>query len=93
MGAGIGKYVRHLIGALAGGMAAVVVSQLAGVGIQLDPETADALEQVTGGLLLAVSTVGYAWAEKYLKRFEWLDPEGAADRRALKEMAEEGIVP
>lgn len=68
-----GKYVRHGLGALVGWGATWLAAE---TGIELTPEQKAAI------------VVGiYAATEKLLKRFGWLDPEGAADRAALKQAA------
>lgn len=68
-----GKYVRHLLAVGVGWLGAQATEHL---GVVLDDETQAALV-----------VVGYAMAEKLLKRLGWLDPEGAADREAIKEEA------
>ena len=71
MGA-FGKYLRHAIAAGVGYLAA----WLAEKGFTLDAE-----------MQAAIVVLVYAMVEKLLKRFGWLDPEGAADRVAIKEEA------
>ena len=69
----LGKYIRHIIGALVGWGAAWVAEEF--------KTTIDAEVQA------AIVVVVYAIVEKFLKRFGWLDPEGAADRDAIKHEA------
>lgn len=72
MGA-LGKYVRHAIAAAVGALAAWANGEW---GMTLDAE-----------FQAAVVVIVYAMVEKLLKRFGWLDPEGAADRLAIKKDA------
>ena len=78
MGA-LGKYIRHGIAAAVGAALAFLVTTF---DLQFDPDQQAAI--VTGGAVL-----GYAMVEKLLKRFGWLDPEGAADRDAIKAAAQD----
>ena len=69
MGA-LGKYIRHAIAVGVGWLAAWLTERF---GFVLDTETQ-----------AAIVVIVYAMVEKLLKRFGWLDPEGAADRVAIK---------
>ena len=68
----LGKYIRHIIAGLVGWGAAWLTEK----GFTLDVETQ-----------AAIVVIVYAMVEKLLKRFGWLDPEGAADRLAIKDEA------
>ena len=68
----LGKYIRHAIAAGVGYLAAWGSSKGFTIGAE---------EQA------AIVVLVYAVVEKLLKRFGWLDPEGAADRVAIKEEA------
>lgn len=72
MGA-LGKYIRHVIAGLVGLLAAWLAEEY--------KTTIDAEFQA------AIVVILYAIVEKFLKRFEHLDPEGAADRVAIKQEA------
>jgi hypothetical protein len=83
----MGKYIRHTIGALVGALLGSLTSVLVAQGVDLDPARLDMLEvMLVDGLTLFVTIFGYAFTEKFLKRFSAIDPEGAADRAATKDL-------
>ena len=74
MGA-LGKYIRHAIAGIVGALCAYA-AQKWGLEVGAEAQT-------------AIVVIVYAVVEKLLKRFGWLDPEGAADREAIKIAASE----
>lgn len=82
----IGKYLRHGIGAAVGALLGALVATLAGRGITVDPDqVAGAAEALTNALTLFVTVFGYAAAEKFLRRFPWLDRIGYIERMKEKQ--------
>lgn len=84
----MGKFIRHGIGALIGGLLGSLVALLQGQGVEVDPgAVAEATDALANAITLAVTIFGYAAVEKFLKRFKFLDTEGWIDRIWLKKEA------
>lgn len=79
-----GKYIRHgaawLIGLLVGFIAATF-------GVEVTDGQTFALTEGLTALGLIIIGIGYSYAEKWLKRFRWLDPEAWVERIWAKEAA------
>lgn len=88
----MGKLLRHGIGALVGSLLGALTALLAGQGVEIDPgAVAETAASLTNALVLFVTLFGYAIAEKFLKRFAWLDKEGWIDRLWLKKEARQSV--
>lgn len=84
----MGKFIRHGIGAIIGGLLGSLVALLQGQGVEVDPNAvSEAANALSNALTLAVTIFGYAAVEKFLKSFPWLDKEGFIDRLWLKREA------
>lgn len=82
----MGKYIRHGIAALVGALLGVL---LGASGVTPDPDAVQgAADAIAAALAPMVMLVGYAWTEKFLKRFPGLDLQGYIDRMWLKREAE-----
>lgn len=77
---GIGKYIRHTLAWLAGVTVTALVGWLEPLGIRITAEDVAVLEGGVTVVGLILTGVVYSLAEKWLKRFQWLDLEGWADR-------------
>lgn len=76
----LGKYARHAA-------AWIVAAVVAWIGIEITAEVqADLVADVTVALVALMGVI-YAWAEKWMKRWRWLDPEGYAERADTKAVA------
>jgi hypothetical protein len=86
----MGKYIRHLLAAIIGVLVGAVVAVLGKyLGADFTPEQIEGFtDALTNALLPGVTLWLYAWSEKYLKRFAWLDPEGFTDRLRLKQQSQ-----
>lgn len=81
----MGKYLRHGLAVL---LAAFFTWLLTVFGVVPDPEAVQGAADVVAEVFApALMLLFYAWGEKYLKHFRWLDPEGYADRLRRKEEA------
>lgn len=82
----MGKYARHLIAVVIGAVIAACV-QLLGTrfGITFEDEAVrDFQDALTNAVTPMALVWAYAWIEKFLKRYPWLDPEGYVSREAAK---------
>ena len=80
-----GKYLRHFLAVILGIIVAAIAQRL---GVDYDKQAAatvidGVLNLIVPGIVLWV----YAWAEKFLKRFPNLDPEGYTGRQLIKAKA------
>jgi hypothetical protein len=77
-----GKYIRHWIAVLVGTIFVWLLDKLPALQTYIPAETLAGVQETIVGVLtvqgLIVWGIVYAWAEKWLKRFPTLDPEGVA---------------
>lgn len=90
---GLGKFVRHIAAVVVSAVFTWLLDFAPFIETIATPDQLATAESWAIGTLTALGTTllvaGYAMIEKYLKRFAWLDAEGAADRVAIKEEAAE----
>lgn len=83
----MGKYIRHGIAVLVSALLTFLITL---TGAVPDPDQVQgAAEGVASVLAPGIMLVAYAWVEKFLKRFRFLDTEGWIDRTWLKAEAED----
>lgn len=85
----MGKYIRHFLAAVIGALVAATV-QFVGTrwGVTFEDEQVRTFtDAMVNAFFPLVLVLWYAWSEKFLKRFPWLDQEGAADRAHRQQVA------
>jgi hypothetical protein len=84
----MGKYIRHSAAILVGALLTFLMNTVPGFDTIIPPEDLPGVQDALIGTVTFIGTMiwffGYAWSEKFLKRFRRLDPEGASDRELLK---------
>jgi NADH:ubiquinone oxidoreductase subunit 6 (subunit J) len=79
-----GKYIRHVAAVLVAALFTFMLDKLPWLNTIATPEQLNLAQDVLVGFLTfiggVIMLIGYAAVEKFLKRFESLDPEGAASR-------------
>lgn len=78
---GLGKYIRHTIAALMAAIVGYITAALATQGIEVPGD-------IAVGFGTFLTFVVYAFVEKFLKRFPWLDLEGYAEYLDAKDGAD-----
>jgi hypothetical protein len=83
-----GKYLRHVIAVLVAALFTWMVDQLPFITTIATPEQLMIAQEVLVGFLTfiggAVMLLAYAGVERFLKRYQRLDPEGHRDRAASR---------
>jgi hypothetical protein len=86
-----GPYIRHAAAVIVGIFFTWLVDLLPWITTYVPEEQIVGIQDALVGFItltgLVVFGVVYAWAEKFLKRFGWIDPQGFTDRLWLKNRA------